>query len=160
MIGWLAKLLKIKFKTLTLGFIALLVVIAPVFLAFPVEAEHLTQIEPNDLKRRKLFTFAECLEVGFDSDDDYSNLSDFFVPNLEEFDKDNRWEDGQGKPILDALWRGANEAVIVGLDRDKSNGVETCAAAVIAGMKVLGFSGNDSVITNEFVEQITGQRFG
>lgn len=92
----------------------------------------------EDMQRRKLISLVECLAPDHISDgDNIDNFNDF-------------WDGDDGKAYRE-------EKMVVGLDRDSGNGVQSCQTVLIAGIHVFT-NQYDIEVENYFVEKMSGSK--
>ncbi len=116
-----------------LFFLLALVITPSVIALFPQKALAANSNADLDMKRRKLHTFAECIqrEIDANGDNDLSQLSDLYRPD-----------------------RLSSEYIVVGLDRDGYNGVMSCSTVVSQGVHAYDPSVTDTDAW--FLQKLTG----
>lgn len=128
-------------RRLTLGLFSTLVVVNVFSMLMLFTGQAHAQVLENtdparDLRRRSLHTFALCLTRDvIDEDDDIQDFGDLFDHNEDE-----------------------RNVIVVGRDREHTDGVMTCATVIRQGLAVLEPDAGD--YEQWLIEELTGETFG
>ncbi|HTE57394.1 MAG TPA: hypothetical protein VK694_01510 [Verrucomicrobiae bacterium] len=127
-----------KRRSLTIGFFVALIVVQAISTLFlfvgQAHAQTITAAD-QDLRHRQLHTFAQCLTQDIiDEDDDISDFGDLFDNNEDE-----------------------RNVIVVGRDREHTDGVMTCATVIRQGLEA--FEPGAGNYERWLIEELTGENF-